>query len=135
MSDADFRTYEVSAGGFAYGTYMAWQALYGSAAEFVAGILVNFPVWGSSCARLSRGLQEHYGFASRETAFLDGFAEMPPFDEPALLIIQEGLDEGVSPADIHRAARLFQAYEKMFWDAIAFAWTPAASASHGRRPG
>ena len=118
MSDADFQTYEVSAGGFAYGTYMAWQALYGSAAEFVAGILVNFPVWGSSCGRLSRGLQEHYGFASRETAFLDGFAGMPPFDEPALPIIQEGLDEGVRAADVHRAARLFQAYEKMFWDAL-----------------
>jgi hypothetical protein len=119
MFDADLQTYEVSAGGFAYGTYMAWQALYGSAAEFVAGILVNFPVWGSNCGRLSRGLREHYGFASEETAFLDGFAEMPPFDEPALSIIQEGLDGGVRATDVHRAARLFQAYEKMFWDALA----------------
>ena len=135
MSDADSRTYEVSAEGFAYGTYMAWQALYGSAAEFVAGILVNFPVWGSNCGRIGRGLRTHYGFAPEETAFLDGFAEMPPFDEPAVSIIQDGLDHGVKPADVHRAARLFQAYEKMFWDGVAIAWTPAASASRGRRPG
>jgi hypothetical protein len=119
MSDADLQAYEVSAGGFAYGAYMAWQALYGSAAEFVAGILLNFPVWGSNCGRLGRGLREHYGLAAGDTAFLDGFAGMPPFDEPALSIIQEGLDEGVRPADVHRAARLFQAYEKMFWDALA----------------
>ena len=119
MSDTDLPTYEVSAGGFAYGTYMAWQALYGSAAEFTAGILVNFPVWGSNCGRLSRGLRQHYGFAPGDTAFLDGFADMPPFDEPALSIIQHGLDGGVRAADVHRAARLFQAYEKMFWDAVA----------------
>jgi hypothetical protein len=119
MSDADLGTYEVSAGGFAYATYMAWQALYGSAAEFVAGILLNFPVWGSNCGRLGRGLREHYGLAAEDTPFLDGFAKMPPFDEPALSLIQDGLDEGVRPADVHRAARLFQAYEKMFWDALA----------------
>jgi hypothetical protein len=118
MSEADLQGFEVSAGGFAYGTYMAWQALYGSAAEFTAGILVNFPVWGSNCGRLARGLRKHYGFAAGETAFLDGFAEMPSFEEPAVSIIQDGLDAGVRPADVHRAARLFQAYEKMFWDAL-----------------
>lgn len=135
MSDADLQAYEVSAGGFAYGTWMAWQALYGSAAEFVAGILVNFPVWGSNCGRIGLGLRTHYGFATDETKFLDGFAEMPPFDEPAISIIQDGLDHGVKAADVHRAARLFQAYEKMFWDAMAYARTPAGSASRGRRPG
>lgn len=118
MSEADLQAFEVSAGGFAYGTYMAWQALYGSAAEFTAGILVNFPVWGSNCGRLGRGLRKHYGFAPGETAFLDGFAEMPSFEEPAVSIIQDGLDAGVRGADVHRAARLFQAYEKMFWDAL-----------------
>lgn len=127
MSDADLQTYEVTAGGFAYGTYMAWQALYGSAAEFTAGILVNFPVWGSNCGRLGRGLRTHYGFTPQETAFLDGFAEMPPFDEPAISIIQDGLDHGVKAADVHRSARLFQAYEKLFWDAMPSASAPAAS--------
>jgi hypothetical protein len=29
------------------------------------------------------------------------------------------LDHGVTPAAILRAVRLFQAYEKMFWDAMA----------------
>ncbi|MGH7542557.1 MAG: hypothetical protein ACREK7_01335 [Gemmatimonadota bacterium] len=127
MSDADLRAFEVSAGGFAYGTYMAWQALYGSAAEFTAGILVNFPVWGLNCGRLGRGLRTHYGFTPEDTAFLDGFAEMPSFDEPAISIIQDGLDHGVKAADVHRAARLLQAYEKLFWDAMASASALTAS--------
>ncbi|MGH7563059.1 MAG: transcriptional regulator [Gemmatimonadota bacterium] len=122
MSEADLEAFEPTAKGFAYGTYMAWQALYGSAAEFVSGILLNFPIWGSNCGRLSRGLRTHYGLGPEETAFLDGFAEMPSFEEPALAIIQDGLDHGVGPLAVHRAARLFQAYEKMFWDALA---TPA----------
>ncbi len=33
-------------------------------------------------------------------------------------IIQEGLDQGVEPRLLLRAARFFQAYEKMFWDAM-----------------
>ena len=127
MSEADLRAYQITARGFAYATYMAWQALYGSAAELVAGLLVNFPVWGSNCGRISRGLRTHYGFRPEETAFLDGFADMPPFDELALSLIQNGLDRGVKAADVHRAARLFQAYERMFWDAMATAGTPAAS--------
>ena len=34
-------------------------------------------------------------------------------------IIQHGLDNGVEPKAIHRGARLFQGYEKMFWDTMA----------------
>ncbi len=127
MSEAELDAFEPTAEGFAYGAYMAWQGAYGSAAEFVAGILVNFPVWGASCGRLSRGLRSHYGFAAEETAFLDGFAEMPSFEEPALAIIQDGLDHGVRPQAVHRAARLFQAYEKLFWDALATTERAAAS--------
>ncbi|MGH7572326.1 MAG: transcriptional regulator [Gemmatimonadota bacterium] len=127
MSDAELGAYEASAGGFAYAAYMAWQALYGSAAEFVAGILLNFPVWGSNCGRLSRGLRAHYRFAAEDTAFLDGFAEMPSFEKPALAIIQDGLDSGVEATDVHRAARLFQGYEKMFWDALPMGSADAAA--------
>lgn len=119
MSEADLQRYEVTPAGFAYPTYMAWQALYGSAAAVVGGLLVNFAAWGHNCGVMSAALQAHYGFTSAETAFLDGFAALPPFDEVALPIIQDGLKQGVKPAEIKRTARLFQAYEKLFWDSLA----------------
>ncbi len=121
MSEEELRQYEVSAEGFAYATFMAWQALYSSAAEFVTGILVNFAAWGHNCGRMSAALRESYDFTEEETAFLDAFADMPSFEEAALAIIQDGLDRGEGPARLGRSARLFQAYEKMFWDAMAAA--------------
>ena len=119
MSEPDLKDYEPSAEGFAYTTFMAWQALYASAAEFVIGILVNFAAWGHNCGRMSAALRESYGFTDEETAFLDAFANMPSFEDAALAIIQDGLDRGESPARLLRCARLFQAYELMFWDAMA----------------
>lgn len=124
MSEEDLRGYEVSAEGFAYATFMAWQALYASAAEFVIGILVNFAAWGHNCGRMSAALRKSYGFSEDETAFLDAFASMPSFEDVALAIIQEGLDRGEEPARLHRSARLFQAYERMFWDAMPEAAKP-----------
>lgn len=115
----DLERYEVAAGGFAYAAYMAWIARYGSAAEFAAGLLVNFPAWGHNCGRLSAALAERHGLGPDDTAFLDGFANMLPFDNAALAIVQEGLDRGVDPAAVRRAARLFQAYELLFWNAVA----------------
>ncbi|UCC81877.1 MAG: transcriptional regulator [Gemmatimonadota bacterium] len=119
MTEEDLKNYEPSAEGFAYTTFMAWQALYASAAEFVIGILVNFAAWGHNCGRMSAALRKRYGFSADETAFLDAFANMPSFEDAALAIIQDGLDHGEPPARLQRSARLFQAYELMFWDAMA----------------
>ena len=127
MTEGDLTDYPVSAEGFAYTAFMAWQALYASAAKFVSGILVNFAAWGHNCGRMSAALQQSYGFTNEDTAFLDGFANMPSFEDVALPIIQEGLDRAVEPARLLRSARLFQAYEKMFWDAM----TAAAAALPG----
>ncbi len=119
MTEANLKDYEVTPEGFAYATYMAWQSVYASAAEVVCGLLVNFAAWGYNCGRMSKALQENYGFTKEDTVFLDGFANLPSFEEVAVEIIQDGLDQGVKPEQIHRAARLFQAYEKMFWDTMA----------------
>jgi thiaminase len=119
MTEDDLRRFPVTADGFAYTTYMAWQSLYGSAAEVACGFLVNFEAWGSNCGRMSAALREHYEFSKRATGFLDAFAEMPSFEEAELRLIQAGLDDGVEPALIERAAWLFQSYEKKFWDAMA----------------
>ncbi len=119
MSESELQRYPLLADGFAYTAFMAWQALYTSAAEFTAGILVNFPAWGHNCGRMSAALKESYGFSAADTVFLDAFANMPPFEEVALEIIQDGLDHGVDPLLLHRSAELFQGFERMFWDFAA----------------
>lgn len=121
MTEDDLIKYEVSPEGFTYASYMAWQSVYASAAEIVCGLLVNFPAWGHNCGQMSKALRDNYGFSEKDTVFLDSFANMPSFEDVATVIIQDGLDNGVLPEKIHRSARLFQGYEKMFWDAMACA--------------
>ncbi|MCY1076699.1 hypothetical protein [Archangium lansingense] len=62
MTQEELERYEVTPEGFAYATNMAWMAANVSAAEFVVGILVNFPMWGFTCGRMSRALRARYGF-------------------------------------------------------------------------
>ena len=64
-------------------------------------------------------LREKYGLGSSAVTFFDLFADMPSFEQEAIAIIQDGLDRGVPGRLIHRAARILQAYELMFWDAMA----------------
>jgi hypothetical protein len=96
-------------------------SIYGSAAEIACGLTVNLAAWGHNCGQLSRALRECYGFGTEDTGFLDGFAALPSFEDVALAIIEDDLGRGVAPLAIVRAARLIQAYEKMFWDAMAAA--------------
>jgi hypothetical protein len=119
MSEDDLKRYEVTPEGFTYPTFMAWESVYASAAAIACGILVNFDAWGHNCGEMSAALRAKYGFSAEDTAFLDSFANLPSFEETVLTIIQDGLDRGVDPAEIRRSARLYQAYEKMFWDAMA----------------
>ena len=118
MSGEELEHYPITHEGFAYATYMGWLSMYGSAAEIVAGFLVNFSAWGYNCGQMSQSLRRNYGFTSEDTLFLDIFATIPSFEPVALEIIQDGLDEGVAPWRIQRAAYLFQGYEKMYWDTM-----------------
>lgn len=111
--------YEVAPEGFGYAAYVAWSAQYGSAAEVAAALLVNFGAWGENCRRLRDALRAGYGLETEDTLYLDTFADLPPFEAEAREIVQRGLDRGVPRRKIHRAARLFQGYEEMFWDAMA----------------
>jgi thiaminase len=111
--------YEPSPGAQAYPAYMAWLAHYGDAAQVAAAFAVNFPVWGEVCGRLSSALRSGYGLQEGDVAFFDLFASPPQdFMPGALELVQRGLDRGVDPRSIRRAARLLQAYELMFWDAV-----------------
>src|SRR5216683_1926134 len=102
-----------------YCAFVAWLALYGSDAELAGAFLINFPAWGANCGRMRKALHEKYDVASAALAFFDLFADMPSFEQEALGIIQNGLDRGVSARLIHRAARMLQSYELMYWDAMA----------------
>ena len=111
--------FEPTAQAFGYAAYKAWLVCYGSAAEIACARALNLSVWGSNCGLMSRGLRAHYGLNGEETAFLDGFADMPCFEESAGQVIDHDLKEGVAPALNVRAARMMQAYELMFWEAMA----------------
>jgi thiaminase len=119
LTETDLRAHEPLAGTHAYTCYMAWLALYASDAEIAAAYLINFTAWGQNCGRLSRILKERFGLSEKEVAFFDLFASPPAtFETNALNIIQQGLDRGIEPRLIQRAARLLQAYELMFWNTL-----------------
>jgi TENA/THI-4/PQQC family len=119
LSEIQLRDHESLPGAHAYTCYMAWLALYGSDAEVAAAYQVNFPAWGENCGRLSRILKERFGLGDKNVAFFDLFASPPAiFEASALSVIQRGLDCGIEPRLIRRAARLLQAYELMYWDTL-----------------
>ncbi len=64
-------------------------------------------------------LKEKYGFSDDDTAFLDGFAITPLFEKTVYEITASDINNHVSVQSIHRAARLIQGYEKMFWDTLS----------------
>lgn len=119
LSADQLRAAEPLPGAFAYSVYVAWLALYGSTAEFAGAFLVNLEAWGSNCGRMSRALRDGYGLTVADVAFFDLFAVTPPgFEERGIAVVEEGLAQGVDPVRIHRAARLLQGYELLYWDTI-----------------
>ena len=103
----------------AYSAFVAWLALYGSDAELAAAFAVNLSAWGANCGRISAALKAEYHLAADAVAFFDLFANFPSTDDTALAVIQGGLDRGVAPSLIERAARLLQGYELMYRDTMA----------------
>ncbi len=118
---SDLEAFEPLPAAHAYCTFVAWLALYGSDAELAGALLVNFPTWGACCGRMRKALHQKYDMAPSALAFFDLFADMPSFEKEALSVVQNGLDRGIPERLIHRAARMLQGYELMFWDAMASA--------------
>ena len=119
LSGEKLRATEPLPGAFAYSAYVAWLALYGSTAEFAGAFLVNLEAWGANCGRMSRALRDGYGLTGADVAFFDLFATTPPgFEERGIAVVEEGLAQGIDPGRIHRAARLLQGYELMYWDTM-----------------
>ena len=121
LNISDLDGFEPLPAAHAYCTFVAWLALYGSDGELAGALLVNFPAWGANCGRMSKALHAKYGLVPSALTFFDLFADMPPFEQEAIAIIQNALDRGIPARLIHRAARMLQGYELMFWDAMAAA--------------
>jgi thiaminase len=119
LDPGDLARHEPLAGAHAYTCYMAWLALYGSAADVATAYLVNFPAWGENCGRLSASLKSNYGLKPEQVAFFDLFASPAPgFEAAATAVIQADLAAGADPIAVRRAVRLLQAYELMYWDTL-----------------
>lgn len=119
MTRDELLAYEPMPGCQAYPAYVAWLAAYGSDADFAAAFLVNLPAWGAACGRVSAALRSQYNLDEKATAFLDAFAAPAgDFEEASLEVIQDGLDRGLDPKTIARAARMIQAYELQYWDTL-----------------
>jgi pyrroloquinoline quinone (PQQ) biosynthesis protein C len=104
---------------FAYSTFLAWLAMYGSDAEMAGALSLNFAAWGTNCATMSAALKSRYGLGADAVAFFDLFANFPVDSDTTVAVIQRGLDRGVPAAAIARAARMLQGYELMYWDGMA----------------
>ena len=104
---------------FAYSTFLAWLAMYGSDAELAAALSLNLAAWGLNCRRMSSALKGRYGLNPEAVSFFELFANLPPADDAAIKVIEGGLSRGVSAPAITRAARMLQSYELMYWDAVA----------------
>lgn len=117
--DVDVSAYEPDPRAQAYPAYVAWLALNGTSSAVAVAFLANLAAWGENCGATAAALRDNYGAPDEAVAFFAFFATAPPgFEERTLGVIQAGLDAGEDPAEARTAARLLQAYELLFWDAI-----------------
>ena len=111
-------SYEPLAGCQAYTNYLTRLAVYGSDAEILTAMLVDLPVWGANCNKISIALKKNYDFKSNSCTFLDNFATPLPeeFINKANGLIISSLP--LKEKEIYTAARLILDYELSFWDTI-----------------
>jgi thiaminase len=110
--------YELLAGCQAYTNYLTRLAVYGSDAEMLTALLIDLPLWGANCGKISSILKKNYGFSERSCIFLDKFACPLPekFVNKSNELIEIAIPE--HEKSLHRAARLILDYELCFWDTI-----------------
>jgi len=118
-TEANLAAYEPKPKGQTYPSRVAWISLYADRASAGASFLVNFAVFGENMGRVQRALIDEYGFTEEETAFFGFFATpIPGFEDNAIDVIAAGLRRGACPREVRRSARLLQAYELDFWQAV-----------------
>lgn len=119
LSEADLQAYEPRPLAQTYPSYVTWMSVHATDAQVATSYVVNFAVFGENLGRMGVALRSRYGLSSADTAYFDFFSVLPPDFEPtALGVIQAGLG-CTDETEIRRSARLLQAYELDFWNAVA----------------
>jgi thiaminase len=110
--------YKPLAGCQAYTNYLTRLAIYGSEAEILIALLMDLPVWGANCSKISSILKKNYGFSEKSCIFLDKFA--CPLPKRFVNISKELIGIAILEHEksLHTAARLILDYELCFWDEI-----------------
>jgi thiaminase len=115
-----FESYEPDPRAQCYPAFVAWLALNGSVGAVTLAFLANLAAWGENCGKVATALRDAYDAGDEAVAFFEFFAAPPPgFREETLAVVQAGVDAGDDPSEMRRATRLLQAYELLFWDALA----------------
>src|SRR5688572_9248215 len=115
-----FESYEPDPRAQCYPAFVAWLALNGSVGAVTLAFLANLAAWGENCGKVATALRDAYDAGDEAVAFFEFFAApLPGFREETLAVVQAGVDAGDDPSEMRRAARLLQAYELLFWDALA----------------
>ena len=110
----DLETYVPIPEAVSYAHYLTFLAQFATPGEQTMALVVNLPVWGSNCNRLSKALREKYGID--ETSFLDLFAQpITEAEKDASSVIDCYLD---MKEEMKRVAKLIQGYELMFWNGV-----------------
>jgi len=115
LSAEEMAGYSAIPGAVAYTHYLVTLASFAQPGEQAMALIVNLPVWGANCVRLSRALRAKYRID--ETGFLEIFTSpMEEAEKSASEVIEDYLPQ--RREHMKRAAALVQAYELMFWDGI-----------------
>ena len=121
INEIMMESYEPLSGCQSYTNYLTKLAVYGSDAEILAALLVDLPVWGNNCEKMSYILQKNYDFTKNSCKFLDNFANTLPEEfikKSKELILSSINDISMNEKKIHIATRIIINYELSFWDTI-----------------
>lgn len=121
MSEAELKDTPLLAGALPFSYFETYLCFYRSDAELITAFLFDAEVWISNARRVSRALQERYGFNSQAVRFFEMYANYQAAEEQVYPLVQAALERGIAEADIRQSTRLLLEYEKMFWDAMAVA--------------
>ncbi|PWU81239.1 MAG: hypothetical protein DLM72_08060 [Candidatus Nitrosopolaris wilkensis] len=89
-----------------------------SDAEILTALLIDLPVWGANCSKISSILKKNYGFSEKSCIFLDKLA--CPLPEMFVNKSKELIEIAILEREkyLQTAARLILDYELCFWDTI-----------------
>ena len=121
MSEAELKDTPLLAGALPFSYFETYLCFYRSDAELITAFLFDAEVWISNARRVSRALQERYGFNSQAVRFFEMYANYQAAEEQVFPPVQAALERGIAEADIRQSTRLLLEYEKIFWDAMAVA--------------